>query len=172
MKISDKEIISSTDIIKNYKACRDKTKELSRTVIFKNNSPDLVLLDINEYKRLHDIAEELEHIEIYNMIKKRIENDNGKRYSLDEVAQKFGISIDDESYSVVEVEKIEVTIDDNIPEYMNGILRVGSVIAYYLDGTTEEFEQLVDNTEYCSKQDIIKNIAQKLEASEDIIKIV
>ncbi len=85
MKFSTEEIISSTEITKNYKVCRDKTKELGRTVIFKNNAPDIVLLNIDEYSRICEFMEELEHIEIYNMIQERQKVDNGDRYSLQQV---------------------------------------------------------------------------------------
>jgi len=91
MKILSEEIVSSTEIIKNYTDCRKKTKELGKTFIFKNNVPDMVLMDINEYEsvyqKVYDFIEEAEHIAIYNMIEERKKKDNGKRYSLDEIIQ-------------------------------------------------------------------------------------
>ena len=85
MKVITEEIISSTDITKNYKLCRDKTKHLGKTVIFKNNVPDMVLMDIDVYEKIEKMIDEIEHIEIYNMIQERKAKDEGKRYSLSEV---------------------------------------------------------------------------------------
>ncbi|WIV12256.1 hypothetical protein [Proteiniborus sp. MB09-C3] len=85
MRVTTEEIISSTDITKKYKFCRDKTKQLGKTVIFKNNVPDMVLMDISVYEEIQKILDDIEHTEIYNMIKERKANDSGKRYSLSEV---------------------------------------------------------------------------------------
>lgn len=91
MKILPEEIVSSTDMIKNFKACREKTKKLGKTFIFKNNNPEMVLMDIEEYTKMANIIDELERIEIYTMLEERKKGDTGKRYSLDEVATLLGI---------------------------------------------------------------------------------
>lgn len=91
LKILSDEIVSSTDIIKNFTDCRKKTKKMGKTFIFKNNTPDLVLMDINEYEntyqRIVDFIEDAEHIAIYNMIEERRKNDTGKRYSITELIE-------------------------------------------------------------------------------------
>lgn len=85
MNIASKNIISSTDITKSYKDCREKAKRNGKTIIFKNNKPDMVLMDFDKYEELNAIIEEVEHMEIYELIQERNKNDNGKRYSLSEV---------------------------------------------------------------------------------------
>lgn len=85
MKFSTEEIITSTEITKNYKLCRDKTKQLGKTVIFKNNVPDMVLVDVDEYEMMNRIVEELEYKQIYNMLEERKEKDNETTYSLQQV---------------------------------------------------------------------------------------
>lgn len=87
MKILTENIISSTDIIKNYKNCREKTKKHGETIIFKNNVPDMVLIDVRRYEEMKEIIDEIEHIEIYNMIQERNKNDDGTRYSLSELKE-------------------------------------------------------------------------------------
>ncbi len=89
MRFTEEEIISTTDITKNFAQCRDKTKEIDRTIIFKNNKPDLVLLDFDFYKKLQELADTLEDIDITRMIEERRERDNGKRLSLAEVREKY-----------------------------------------------------------------------------------
>lgn len=63
MKISTNTIVSNSDMIKNYKACRDKAETIGKIFIFKNNQPDAVLLSIGEYERLADVIEYLESLE-------------------------------------------------------------------------------------------------------------
>lgn len=57
MIISTKTIVSNSDMIKNYKSCREKAEEYGKIFILKNNQPDAVLLSINEYERLSEIIE-------------------------------------------------------------------------------------------------------------------
>ncbi|MEI6577919.1 MAG: hypothetical protein WCN92_00490 [Eubacteriales bacterium] len=60
MKISTKAIVSNSDMIKNYKACREKAEIEGKLFILKNNQPDAVLFSISEYERIADILEYLE----------------------------------------------------------------------------------------------------------------
>lgn len=73
MKIFTKAIIASSDIIKNYKACREKAEINGKVFIFKNNQPDAILFSISEYERLSSIIEYLENVkeeEIENILQK------------------------------------------------------------------------------------------------------
>ena len=63
MKISTKMIVSNSDMIKNYKDCRNKAEELGKIFILKNNRPDAVLLSIDEYENLSTVIEYLENFE-------------------------------------------------------------------------------------------------------------
>ncbi|MBV1758496.1 MAG: type II toxin-antitoxin system Phd/YefM family antitoxin [Dethiosulfatibacter sp.] len=63
MKISTKMIVSNSDMIKNYKDCRNKAEELGKIFILKNNRPDAVLLSIDEYENLSAVIEYLENFE-------------------------------------------------------------------------------------------------------------
>lgn len=63
MYIQSKAIVSNSEIIKNYKNCRDKTEALGKIFILKNNQPDAVLFSIKEYERLCILIEYLESLE-------------------------------------------------------------------------------------------------------------
>ncbi len=61
MKILAKSIVSTSDMIKNYRSCRDKAKRLGKVFVFKNNQPDTVLFSFSEYEKfmvLFDYFEE------------------------------------------------------------------------------------------------------------------
>ncbi len=57
MIISTKTIVSNSEMIKNYKSCRDRAGDYGKLIILKNNQPDAVLLPIDEYERFSEIIE-------------------------------------------------------------------------------------------------------------------
>lgn len=63
MKISTKSIVSNSDMIKNYKTCREMAEAHGKIYILKNNQPDAVLLSISEYERLSAIIEHIEGLD-------------------------------------------------------------------------------------------------------------
>ena len=62
MLIDRNEIISSTEIVKNFAQCREKAKENSKMIIFKNNKPDLALVDIDKFEKMINRIELLENL--------------------------------------------------------------------------------------------------------------
>ena len=63
MNISTKAIVSSSEMMKNYKACREKAESFGKIFILKNNQPDAVLFSVSEYERLSVFIEYLESLE-------------------------------------------------------------------------------------------------------------
>lgn len=63
MNISTRMIVSNSDMIKNYKNCREMAENLGKIFILKNNQPDAVLFSIAEYKRVAVFLEYLESLE-------------------------------------------------------------------------------------------------------------
>ena len=63
MNISTKAIVSNSEMIKNYKTCREKAQSFGKIFILKNNQPDAVLFSIHEYERLSEVIEYLESLE-------------------------------------------------------------------------------------------------------------
>jgi len=87
MQIAVDAIIPITDATKHFKNACDKTKALGTTFIFKNNRPDIVMMDIKRYEQFLSILNDLEHFEIASMVQERKQSDTGKRYSFDEVVK-------------------------------------------------------------------------------------
>ena len=69
IKITTRAIVSNSDMIKNYKTCREKAEELGKIYILKNNQPDAVLFSVAEYERLSAIIEHLESLQEKELIK-------------------------------------------------------------------------------------------------------
>ena len=62
MKISKEGIVSNSDMIKNYKSCREKAESTGRLFIFKNNQLDAVLFSLSEFEKLTPILEYFEKL--------------------------------------------------------------------------------------------------------------
>lgn len=63
MNISTKAIVSNSEMIKNFKSCREKAEVFGKLFILKNNQPDSVLFSINEYEKLSVLIEYMESID-------------------------------------------------------------------------------------------------------------
>jgi PHD/YefM family antitoxin component YafN of YafNO toxin-antitoxin module len=63
MKILTQAIVSNSEMIKNYKTCREKTELFGKIFVLKNNQPDAVLFSITEYERLSGVIEYLESLD-------------------------------------------------------------------------------------------------------------
>jgi len=63
MKILTRAIVSNSEMIKKYKACRDKAENLGLIFILKNNQPDAVLFSISEYEKVSAFIEYLKTLE-------------------------------------------------------------------------------------------------------------
>jgi PHD/YefM family antitoxin component YafN of YafNO toxin-antitoxin module len=77
MLIERAEIISATEMTNNYANCRKKAKSNFKIIIFKNNKPDLALVDIDEFEKMINKIEFLENLLIANMNEGRSRDDNG-----------------------------------------------------------------------------------------------
>jgi PHD/YefM family antitoxin component YafN of YafNO toxin-antitoxin module len=62
MRILTRAIVSNSEMIKNYKTCREKTESFGKIFVLKNNQPDAVLFSITEYERLSDLIEYMESL--------------------------------------------------------------------------------------------------------------
>jgi len=63
MIISTNSIVSNSEMIKNYKACRGKTEVCGKIFILKNNQPDAVLFSVAEYDRFSALIEYMETLD-------------------------------------------------------------------------------------------------------------
>ncbi len=63
MNIHAKAIVSNSEMIKNYKDCRDKAEIFKKIFILKNNQPDAILFSISEYERISILIEYMESLD-------------------------------------------------------------------------------------------------------------
>jgi len=91
---SRNEIISATDIARSFSSALTSIMEQTKDklAISKNNKLQAVLIDIEEYERLKEAYDTLEHIEIAKKIEER---KNSKTITLEESMKRYGITEDD-----------------------------------------------------------------------------
>lgn len=67
---------------------------------------------------------------------------------------------------------VRVYLDDDVPEYMQGVIRCGFVFSDDEDGKElKTHEEIIDNTEYHSAQELINDVASRLGVSPEIVEI-
>jgi len=94
MNIFTKAIVSNSDMIKKYKACRDKAEELGKIFIMKNNQADAVLFSISEYERIAALVEYLESLadlEVEDIMKTLPKEGIRKKYSIQELKKELAV---------------------------------------------------------------------------------
>ena len=88
------EIISVSDMARGFSNILgniiNHTKD--KIAISKNNKLEAVIVKIDEYEKLKEAYNTLEHIQIYDKVKER---ENSKTISLEESMKRHGINIDD-----------------------------------------------------------------------------
>jgi PHD/YefM family antitoxin component YafN of YafNO toxin-antitoxin module len=93
MNVATEAIVSNSEMIKNYKACREKAENLGKIFILKNNQPDAVLFSVAEYGRLSAFIEYLESLEendIKGFFASLPKAGKRKRYSFDQLIEDIG----------------------------------------------------------------------------------
>ena len=83
IEITKQEIVSTSEVVRNFSKIRTEVKENSRMIVLKNNKPDLVLFDFDEYEKLLERINIMEDLLISKTIEERDKEDNGTRYPFD-----------------------------------------------------------------------------------------
>ena len=84
-EITKQGIVSTSEVVRNFSKVRAEVKEKSKMIIFKNNKPDLVLFDFDEYEKLLERINIMEDLLISKTIEERDKEDNQVRYSFDDI---------------------------------------------------------------------------------------
>jgi len=94
MNIFTKAIVSNSDMIKKYKACREKAEELGKIFIMKNNQADAVLFSISEYERISALVEYLESLadpEVEDIMKTLPKEGIRRKYAIQELKKELAV---------------------------------------------------------------------------------
>lgn len=73
----------------------------------------------------------------------------------------------------MDIKRVVVYLDDDVPDYMDGIIRIGSVISYDENDNDKNHQDLVDNTEFFDENEIKIFVKERLNIdSTEIIEII
>ena len=73
----------------------------------------------------------------------------------------------------MDIKRVVVYLDDDVPDYMDGIIRIGSVISYDENDNDKNHQDLVDNTEFFDENEIKSFVKERLNIdSTEIIEII
>lgn len=91
------EIISATDLARNVSSTLSSIVKHSKEkiAIMKNNKLEAVIIDIEEYERLKEAYEFMEHMEIAKIVEERRKTQKDAYIDGDEVLKNLGLSLDD-----------------------------------------------------------------------------
>ena len=91
------ELISSTEIVRNFGSILDSIKEHRRekVAIMRKNKLEAVILPIDEYERIQALADLIEHLQIYKAVEKREATPLADYADFDQILVEHGLSSDD-----------------------------------------------------------------------------
>jgi PHD/YefM family antitoxin component YafN of YafNO toxin-antitoxin module len=91
------EIISATDLARNVSATLNSIvkKSKEKIAISKNNKLEAVIIDIDEYEKLKDAYDLMEHMEIARIIEERRETSREEYLDGDKVLKSLGLSLNE-----------------------------------------------------------------------------
>jgi len=91
------EIISATDLARNVSATLNSIvkKSKEKIAISKNNKLEAVIIDIDEYEKLKDAYDLMEHMEIAKIVEERRKTASEEYLDGDKVFTNLGLSLDD-----------------------------------------------------------------------------
>lgn len=92
---SREEMVSVTDLLKSLRQTLDKISHHSveKVAVMKNNRPEAVMLSIEEYERIKELADMAEHIGLAELIRERKVTPKESYVPFDEVMAKAGIAL-------------------------------------------------------------------------------
>jgi hypothetical protein len=90
LTLTTDELITSTSVVRELPRLLDDLPE-KRWFIQRNNKLEGVLIGIEEYERLLELEEEVEHLALALTLRERERRDDGSRIGLDELASKYDV---------------------------------------------------------------------------------
>jgi len=87
---SREEMVSVTDLLKTLRQTIDKVSlnKVDKIAVMKNNRPEAVMLSIDEYERIKEIADLAEHIGLAKLLEDRKQTPRESYVSFEDVMRK------------------------------------------------------------------------------------
>ena len=69
------------------------------------------------------------------------------------------------------IASVTVHLDQEVPEYMHGVLRCAEVTSEDEEGNEQDHPELIDNAEFASEDALKAHVAERLGVSPDVVDI-
>jgi PHD/YefM family antitoxin component YafN of YafNO toxin-antitoxin module len=91
------ELMSSTEIVRNFSSILDSiTKnEKDKIAVMRKNKLEAIILSVEEYERIYELQELLEHIQIYKTVEQRKDTPLNEYIDLDQLLAEQVIDLDE-----------------------------------------------------------------------------
>jgi len=91
------ELMSSTDIVRNFSSVLDsiKKQKKAKIAVLRKNKLEAVILPIEEYERIQELADLMEHLQLYKLIKEREKTPLDEYVDFDQVLSEHGLGRDE-----------------------------------------------------------------------------
>jgi prevent-host-death family protein len=95
MRTDTRDLVSVTDAGRNFGRYASEAAEGRTLVIVRNNEPTAALVPLAQMDRLSKLDELEEDLRLWSVALIRTITDSGDRYSLDSIAEEFGVDLDE-----------------------------------------------------------------------------
>ena len=91
------ELMSSTDIVRNFSSVLDsiKKQKKAKIAVLRKNKLEAVILPIEEYERIQKLADLMEHLQLYKLIKEREKTPLDEYLDFEQVLSEHGLGRDE-----------------------------------------------------------------------------
>ena len=87
------ELMSSTDIVKNFSSVLEsiKNKKRDKIAVLRKNKLEAVILPIEEYERIQELADIMEHLQLSRLIKEREKTSIDEYVDFEQILSELGL---------------------------------------------------------------------------------
>ncbi len=91
------ELMSSTDIVRNFSSVLDsiKKQKKSKIAVLRKNRLEAVILPIEEYERIRELADLMEHLQLFKLIQEREQTPIDEYIDFEQILSEHGLGRDE-----------------------------------------------------------------------------
>lgn len=91
------ELISSTEVVRKFSSILDSIKERRRdkVAVMRKNKLEAVILSVDEYERIQELADIVEHLQVYKAVEKRKVTPLEAYVTFEQIVAEHGLGSDD-----------------------------------------------------------------------------
>ncbi|MGL5750943.1 MAG: hypothetical protein ACRCXT_10480, partial [Paraclostridium sp.] len=157
------------DIYLNFLRGKVADLTIGREITYKNLIKD-IWNDLTKIERkglLMQLEKEIQNKEFNLELIHR--DDKIKKYIFKRIESASNEGLDCE---VVSIENIEIFLDEYLPDYMEGVIRIESGKIYLSDGSEKDIEDKFIDKEFHQERELVQCISKEYEVSKDVVEVL